>query len=167
MNALQVRGVDPRALCTAKLHAPHHLPYVSRRALKRVKDRLDPPTRCNLCDNPVRLAKNREIYNGQDYGDWPFVYLCCGCAAYVGLHPDTDLPLRTLADRETREARKLAKNEFHRVSRKMFGSDRKEAYAWLAQTLEIDPRYAHFGFMTWMDCNRVIAILRGNEKWSN
>lgn len=144
---MKVLDVDPRHLSTTKLEPPHPLPYISRGALKRVKDRLDPPTRCHLCSNPVRLALNREIY-GQDYGAWPFVYLCRGCGAYVGLHPETDLPLGTLADRPTREARKYAKNLFMPIVNKRFKRNRDAAYGWLAREMGIDKRLCHFALFT-------------------
>lgn len=142
---MKILGVDPRAYSTTLLVPPHPLPHVSRRALKRVRDRLEPPTHCNLCNFPVRLTRNREIYNGQDYGDWPFVYLCQGCGAYVGLHPSTDLPLGTLADFPTRQARKEAKNLFHRLMHTRFLGNRTRAYDGLARELRIDRKLCHFG----------------------
>lgn len=144
---MQILGVDPRHTQPHKINPPHPLPHVSRRALKRVKDRLEPPTRCNLCDNPVRLARNRGIY-GQDYGDWPFVYLCRGCGAYVGLHADTDLPLGTLADRDMREARKHAKNLFMSITKKKFKRNRDTAYEWLAGEIGIAKSHCHFALFT-------------------
>lgn len=109
--------IDLRALSTKKLDAPHPLPHVSRKALKRIKDALPKPTACNCCSAPVELVENSEIYNGRSFGDWPYAYLCRSCGAYVGLHPDTDLPLGTLADKRLRDARKVSKAPFEMIWR--------------------------------------------------
>src|SRR5690606_31465936 len=97
-------SVDPRAYSEGKLVPPAPLPYISRQALHRVKDWMPPPSCCPYCGGPVRLVKNCEIYRGRAYGAWPYAYWCQPCDAFVGLHPETDLPLGTLADRELREA---------------------------------------------------------------
>ena len=154
-----VRGVDPRAQATDKLPAPGPLPYVSRRALARVKDRLPAPTRCNCCDGMVELVSNAEIYHGREYGDWPYAYLCRGCGAYVGLHPNTDVPLGTLADKPTREARKSAKAVFMSLVGHLFKGDRTAGYAWLAAGMRIDPRRCHFGMFTVEQCAQAITFM--------
>ncbi len=51
--------------------------------------------------------------------DWPWVYICEGCGSYVGMHPFTDIPLGTLADAATREARKECKAPIQRCARKL------------------------------------------------
>ena len=108
---IEVLGIDPRAYSNEKLVAPKPLPFLSRSALKRVRDRLVPPTCCHFCKGEVQLVSNGHIY-GREYGEWPYAYMCVGCGAYVGVHPHTDLPLGTLADSFTREARKVAKTPF-------------------------------------------------------
>lgn len=155
---LTVLGIDPRCLVTSKLPAPAPLPHVSRRALRRVRDRIAIPTACDCCGGPVKLTNNRDVYNGVSYGEWPYVYRCPQCQAYVGLHPDTDLPLGTMADRDTREARKVAKTAFLKVSAKRFHRDRGTSYAWLAAALEIDPRTCHFAMFTAELCRRVEIV---------
>ncbi|MFG8677889.1 zinc-finger-containing protein [Pseudomonas aeruginosa] len=86
--------IDPRANSPEKLVPPAPLPHVSRGALKRIKHPQPIPTGCPHCGGLVRLVSNRVIY-GREYGDWPYAYACTGtgCGAYVGLHPDTDVPL--------------------------------------------------------------------------
>ncbi|NGT16953.1 zinc-finger-containing protein [Achromobacter insolitus] len=142
---ITVLGVDPRSRSKNKLQAPAPLPHVSRRALARVRDRIEPPKACHCCSGPVKLTNNREIYNGHSFGDWPYVYRCTQCQAYVGLHPDTDLPLGVMAGRETVAARKNAKAIFQRLTRERFGNDRSAAYAWLAKALGISLSICHFG----------------------
>lgn len=141
--------IDPRANSNEKLIPPHPLPYVSRKALKRIPDYLEPPEKCPNCGNIVFLVNNREIY-GREYGDWPYAYRCTdhrGCDSYVGLHPNTDLPLGTLADKPTRDARKTYKAFFFQWQR-LNNWSRKQAYAWLAQRLGITIEQCHWGFFS-------------------
>lgn len=152
MMAIEIHGIDPRCLVTEKLKPPHPLPFVSRRALKRVRDRLDPPAKCDCCGGKVELVNNCEIYNGRSYGDWPYAYRCVGCHAYVGLHPQTDLPLGTMADEDTRQARKDTKGPFTELLQK-FDGNRDAAYAWLAQAMGIEKKHCHFGLFTAEQCD--------------
>lgn len=160
--AIQILGIDPRCLVTAKLPAPTPLPFVSRRALKRVKDRLDPPTKCDCCGGKVELVNNSEIYNGRSYGDWPYAYRCADCGAYVGLHPQTDLPLGTLADYATRAARKQ-KKLFIPLIQSRFGGDREAAYQWLADGMGIEKRLCHWGIFTVEQCNQAACFIDGAQ----
>lgn len=155
---MNILGIDPRAKSPDKIIPPAPLPHVSRRALARVKDRIEPPTDCPHCGECVGLVSNTEIY-GREYGKWPYAYLCSGCRAYVGLHPDTDLPLGTLADDETREARKAAKSAFMRICRERFGADRSAAYSWLAGRMGINTSECHFGFFDQWQCWSVEKIV--------
>ncbi len=148
---MNILGIDPRAKSADKIVPPSPLPHVSRRALARVKDRLEAPTDCPHCGECVGLVSNAEIY-GRQYGKWPYAYLCSGCRAYVGLHPDTDLPLGTLADEETRNARKTVKSAFMQLVRKRFGGDRAAAYQWLAERMDISASECHFGFFDQWRC---------------
>ncbi|MEI2416153.1 zinc-finger-containing protein [Orrella sp. JC864] len=142
---IEILGIDPRASSTQKLTAPAPLPYVSRRALGRVRDRVAPPSACDCCGGAVRLASNAEIYRGRKFGDWPYVYLCDACGAYIGLHPDTDLPLGTMANADLRALRKSTKRLFFDVAEHFFHGQRDRTYAWLAQVMGIDARRCHFG----------------------
>lgn len=135
-------AIDSRAYSEDKIIPPSPLPHVSRSALKRVKDAMPPPNECNYCDGDVSLVGNHEIY-GRNYGDWPYAYLCSDCGAYVGLHPHTDLPLGTLADKETREARKDGKASFIVLMRKR-KMKRDNAYKWLAKRLRISQDKCHW-----------------------
>ncbi|MFY1852952.1 zinc-finger-containing protein [Achromobacter xylosoxidans] len=158
--SIQVLGVDPRSRSKTKLQAPAPLPYVSRRALARVRDRIAPPKACHCCGGPVKLTNNSDIYNGQSFGDWPYVYRCTRCQAYIGLHPDTDLPLGVMADRQTIKARKESKFAFHRLTRDRFGNDRKAAHTWLASALGIAPSICHFGMFGVDQAERAGQICR-------
>lgn len=45
--------IDPRASDPEKLTPPTPLPFVSRRALQRVKEYMPPPTCCRYCGGGV------------------------------------------------------------------------------------------------------------------
>lgn len=122
----------------------------SRSATARVKNPMPAPTVCPHCAGAVRVASHVEIY-GQDYGDWPWAYLCDGCGAYVGMHPFTAIPLGTLAGAELRKARCDCKPPFERIwqSQRM---TRREAYAALAIHMEIPENECHFGLFDVARC---------------
>lgn len=144
-------NVDPRSTSSERLIAPHPLPHVSRSALRRVKDPVPVPACCPYCSSRVALVSNAAIY-GREYGIWPYAYKCSSssCDAFVELHPDTDIPLGTLADKALREARKEAKR-FFQAFQAQHGFSRGAAYRWLAEELGIPASECHFG---WFDANR-------------
>ena len=156
---IQVFGVDPRSKSKTQLPVRGPLPHVSRRALARVRDRIEPPKACHCCGGPVRLISNAEIY-GREYGAWPFAYRCSTCGAYIGLHPDTDLPLGIMADRATTKARKAAKGEFLALAGERFAGKQGEAYAWLARALGIAPSICHFGMFDQQRAQRAGDVCR-------
>lgn len=154
-----IRGIDARAIVTRKLPAHPVLPFVSRQALARVRGgHLPPPTACDCCGGPVILSRNRVLY-GKDFGEWPFCYRCPQCQAYVGLHPQTDLPLGTMCDRATREARKRVKSYFMAVARVDYHGNRSAAYAALADAMQMDLALCHFGLFDLNDCERAYLVM--------
>lgn len=144
-----IAGIDPRAF--GPPIRSDVLPFVSRRALHKVRHYLTAPTVCHYCDSSVVLVPNSEVYGGRSFGEWPFCYACQGCGAYVGLHPKTDLPLGYLANASTRAARKAAKLPFGTLTRCHF-KDRNKAYAWLAGELHIEPLVCHFSMFDEDQC---------------
>ncbi|HHK1125480.1 TPA: zinc-finger-containing protein [Pseudomonas aeruginosa] len=152
--------IDPRANSLEKLVPPAPLPHVSRGALKRIKHPQPIPTNCPFCGSDVELVNNSEIY-GREYGDWPYAYKCedwdDDCGAYVGLHPETDLPLGTLADKPLRDSRNRCKKPFERIWRDGLMS-RADAYAWLAKQLGLSAAECHFGLFDVDRCERAKRI---------
>lgn len=136
-------AVDPRAHNPKPIPGPGPLPFVSRRALARVRDWMPPPKYCPACGGEVSLLNNQQVY-GRSLGEWPYVYACLPCDAYVGLHPFTDLPLGTMATASVRAARKKGKDWFHKLQRRHQWS-RREAYQWLAEQLHIPAAECHWG----------------------
>lgn len=134
----------------------------SRKATARVKNPLPAPSACCLCGGNVRIGTHQELY-GRDFSDWPYVYLCEVCGAYVGLHPFTAIPLGTLADKQTRDARKNCKLPFERIW-KSGDMTRTEAYHWLAEKMGIPIHECHFGWFTVEQCHAAMDIF---NEWHN
>lgn len=134
------------------------MPPISAAAVARVKESLPAPTTCPHCAAAVKVVNNAEIY-GKPYGDWPWAYLCTGCRAYVGMHPQTDIPLGTLATAAIRDARKRAKNLFNPLWQ---GGPMKrgQAYAWLARAMGIPKETCHFGWFDVQQCEKAIQVLQ-------
>ncbi|WP_405424112.1 zinc-finger-containing protein [Pantoea stewartii] len=130
-----------------------------RKATARVKNPLPVPDSCQFCKAQVRIATHQEVY-GKDFSDWPYLYLCGNCGAYVGMHPLTNIPLGTLADRATREARKKCKKPFEIIWRSGLMS-RTEAYHWLAREMDINVSACHFG---WFDIGQCEEAYRACKK---
>lgn len=143
--------IDPRASSAERLETKAPLPLISRRALNRIKHPAAIPSACNCCGvSGVELVDNSEIYNGKSYGEWSYAYLCRSCGAYVGLHPGTDIPLGTLADKPLRDDRQKAKAVFNQLWRDYMS--RNQAYAWLAEAMHVDPKDCHFGLFDSEQC---------------
>jgi hypothetical protein len=133
----------------------------SRRAVARVLNPSPIPTACPFCGAVVTATNNDAIY-GKSIGTWPWAYMCENkeCHSYVGMHPLTNIPLGTLADTKTREARKLTKALFEPLHGKAGQMKRTEAYGWLANKLDIPVGECHFGWFDVAMCRRAYRILK-------
>ena len=130
----------------------------SRRATARVKNPLPIPESCPNCGGSVEIVDNARIY-GRQYGEWPWALRCSGGESYVGLHPFTAIPLGTLADAATREARKQAKAAFNPLWQEG-GMSRTQAYTWLADRLGLpDIGACHIGWFDIAQCRKVIEVV--------
>ena len=132
----------------------------SRVAIRRVKHPIQIPTTCRHCGGKVEPVHNSRIY-GSAFGEWPWSYLCKNCGAYVGMHPYTNLPLGTLANRAQREARKEVKQLFNSLW--LDAPDRRaarsQAYAWLASKMGLTEAQCHFGQFDELQCDAATKIL--------
>lgn len=119
---------------------------------------LSPPTSCPYCGSSVSLVENKAIY-GANFGNWPWAYRCDrdGCDSYVGTHPHTKIPLGTMANKETREARKAAHAAFDPLWKGTHWT-RSKAYHWLSQKLQIKVRDCHIAMFDVETCKRVVAL---------
>lgn len=91
----------------------------------------------------------------------------CECGAYVGSHPNTEIPLGYPAGEAVRRLRMRAhdaydalwkaKVETAKISK---GKARALAYTWLAGELQIAPHLCHISMFGAEDCRRVIALCK-------
>lgn len=130
----------------------------SQRATKRVRNPLPIPTNCEHCRSPVQIAHHDQVY-GRIYGNWPWLYRCEGCRAYVGMHPFTNIPLGTLATPEIRQARKQCKSPFESLY-KSGRLTRSEAYERLAEKLGIEKEQCHFAWFNVEMCQKAEKAAR-------
>lgn len=123
----------------------------SKKATARVRDPQTVPAACSFCSESVVIKHHTDVYGGRVFSDWPWMYVCEGCGARVGMHPFTNIPLGTLADKATRDARTACKPVFERLfqSGRM---TRTDAYAWLAMRLGITAAQCHFGLFDRHTC---------------
>ena len=126
------------------------------RAMLRVLHPLPVPTVCNCCGGAVALVDNGTIY-GRPFG-YPWAYQCKVCGAHVGLHPNTDIPLATLADGPTRAARSHAHACFDPLWKGKDLSARTRAYAWLAREMRLPLERCHISMMDAEQCKKVATL---------
>lgn len=133
----------------------------SEKAEKRVYYPLVPPTVHHECGGgAVQIAHHTDtMVYGRAHGDWPWVYLCLNCGARVGMHPFTNIPLGTLADKALRDLRRRAKTPFELLwqpgPQQKFS--RPRAYALLAAHLGVEVGKCHFGWFDSESCLRAEA----------
>lgn len=131
-------------------------------AIKQIRDPLPPIDKCNHCNNNVIIINNKEIY-GNSYGEWPWIYYCDNCGAYVGIHSYTNIPLGTLADEQTRKARQVCKKPFVDLykTKKM---TKNRAYRLLSIKLNIPFSKCHFGMFDINMCEKALSAIKIIEK---
>ncbi len=118
------------------------------------------PVQCDNCaSRRVRLTHNSVLY-GRNYGAWPLIWFCDDCNAATGCHAETDIPLGVMATKETRQARKLAHEEFDPIWREKRILSRYKAYEWLAGRLGIPVADCHIGLFNIEQCHKVIDICK-------
>lgn len=127
----------------------------SRRATARVLNPLPVPTVHEACGSAVEVAHHNDVY-GREYSDWPWMYRCARCDATVGMHPFTNIPLGTLADKALRDTRRACKAPFETLWTQHHMT-RDQAYAALAQHLGIPVGECHFGWFTREQCEQAAA----------
>jgi len=112
--------------------------------------------RCPYCDSHVVLRSADGIYkkNSAD----TMLYVCARypvCDAYVRILPSTNQPAVSLADGELRALRWEAHQYFDRLYLSGIMT-RKEAYVWLAGSLQIPMSQTHIGHLGKYYCRQVI-----------
>ncbi len=125
-----------------------------------IPDALPRPMKCDACQSTAIALENNSILYGKDYGDWPIIWYCYSCAAAVGCHKGTAIPLGKMADRDTRSIRSKAHEAFDPIwkNKKKKRKSRNAAYAWLAEQLKIAKEECHISRFDKQRCLEVISI---------
>jgi hypothetical protein len=112
-----------------------------------------PEVFCQYCTKKAEFVDSSEVYS-RSYG---MIYLCRSCGAYVGVHRGTNIPLGTLANAELRKLRNIAHSKFdpHWMSGNL---KRKEAYAQMAEKLNVLPEVCHIAMFDEARCKEVIKL---------
>ena len=117
---------------------------------------------CPYCCKPAVLVDSSAIYK-KSYG---MIWLCQPCQAWVGVHKNDgkNRPLGTLANEETRHARRMAHGAFDPLWKADLDKGepkhkvRARVYVWLAKELGIEKKDCHIGLFDLKTCVRVIEI---------
>lgn len=112
---------------------------------------------CNYCGRVAELVNGEAIYPHRADLHHKRFYRCAPCAAWVGCHGTSVLPLGRLANAELRRAKNEAHVAFdgHWKGRSW---SRAQAYKWLAAALNIDPSRCHIGMFDVDECRRVVEL---------
>lgn len=121
---------------------------------------------CPYCNqNAVLYETSERFYHGTDFGP---LWACVPCQAWVGLHNDAKrTPLGRLANRELRQAKMLAHEQFDQLWERKVRRDgcthkeaRAAAYQWLASALGIPREQCHIGMFDVDLCLRVVEVCK-------
>jgi hypothetical protein len=112
---------------------------------------------CPYCQKLAQLVSGDLIYPQLSAVRDRLFWRCAPCNAHVGCHPHSAIPMGTLADTDLRRLRIAAHGAFDPYWRGRYMT-RSEAYAWLADTLEIPLDQAHIAMLTPDQCRRVALI---------
>lgn len=117
---------------------------------------------CQYCNAPTEYVDSNEVYR-KSYG---MIYLCRGCAAWVGVHKGTSIALGRVANEELRYAKKEAHFWFDGLwKHKIKGGESKHsarsgAYKWLAKAMNVEPELCHIGMFTTEQCEEVVELCK-------
>ena len=124
---------------------------------------------CPYCEQrAIFLRSSAEVYQGRDFGP---IYICRGCAAWVGCHHGTTNPLGRLANKELRTWKMAVHRVFDPIWQRRWeskravdptytrGMARGGRYKKLGQLLGIPKTDCHIGMFDVETCKRAIAII--------
>lgn len=117
---------------------------------------------CPYCGRLAGLVDSKEVYR-ESHG---MIWMCRPCKAWVGVHKNDgkNRPLGTLANAETRHARRMAHARFDPVWQDRLGKGksknqvRNAVYRWLAEHLGIPAEQCHIALFDLKTCVKVIEI---------
>jgi hypothetical protein len=134
-----------------------YTPYgVSKKAMEKIWDGLEPIYECDYCGGDVTAVNNYVIYHGYNFGEYPWIYYCPNCKASIGIYDNTNIPKGTLANNETKEARSSVFEHLKIVGRAIGTEDNKEIYNELLKVCEINLNETWVNVLSKKDCDEVI-----------
>lgn len=92
------------------------------------------------------------------------IYYCDLCDALVGVHKGTKQALGRLANKELRFWKKRAHLYFDNLWKQKMQQGfsktkaRHNAYKWLSDAMEIEPKYTHIGMFGVEECKEVVKL---------
>ena len=114
--------------------------------------------KCRVCKKPLDYGNN-EVFYGKRYGKSYKAYFHKECDIIVGTHENGYEPLGIPADRETRNARKVAHTVFDKLWKGGMMS-RREAYASLKRRFGFE---VHIGSADKDLCRAIISFCNDNH----
>lgn len=115
---------------------------------------------CPYCGNATKLVDDIQIY-GTSYGGK--CYICEPCGAWVGCHKGTNKSLGRVADKNLRELKRQAHEEFDPIWKEGY-LPRSKAYDVLSIAFELPTEYTHIGMFDEELCRKVIALSKVLKK---
>ena len=90
-------------------------------------------------------------------------YLCPACGAYVGCHPGTTRALGRLANADLRAAKSRVHAAFEPLWKTGLFRSRRNAYAWRAREMGIDPDECHVGMFDEERCKKALEVIASRK----
>lgn len=125
---------------------------------------------CDYCGKPAALVTGADLHPHLPHLAGRYFWRCAGCDAHVGCHPRSKKhkrngwePLGRLANPALRRLKIAAHAALDplwkspEAARKMSRSD---AYAWLAEAMQLTPEQTHIGMFDETQCQRVVELVR-------
>lgn len=113
---------------------------------------------CPYCEQFSKRVKGIDIYPHRNDLKSKTFYECKRCKAYVGCHKGTDKPLGRLANPELRYYKRLVHNSFDPLWWNT-NLSRSDAYAWLADQMNIPISKCHIGMFDVHQCIEAIRLI--------
>lgn len=111
---------------------------------------------CPYCGRPSQYHHSSKLIYGKNYGP---VWACLACRAWVGCHKNNPRrALGRLADAALRKWKSRAHVMFDPLWKKT-DMTRTEAYAWLAEEMNLAPELCHFGMFDEEQCKTACKII--------
>ncbi len=112
---------------------------------------------CPYCSCKSVLVDSTVIY-GKDYNC--MMYWCKPCDAYVSCHRNSTESKGRLANKQLRQLKILAHNNFDKIWKKD-KMNRTDAYKWLSEHLNLPGEYTHIGMFNEKTC---IEVIKASKK---